>query len=109
MPAAGMAPFWSPGDGTLTVVAAGDGLRAYGIRAGDKVTVDRSVQPEDGDIVLVWLDGCFQLGKLIDRNGEFAILCASDERRSVRSDEREFLIEGVCRAAIGTTEADRAY
>ena len=109
MSAAGIAPFWSPRDGMLTVVATGDGLRADGIRAGNKLTVDRAVQPADGDIVLVWLDGSFQLGKLIDRNGEFAILSASDERRPVRTDEREFFIEGVCRAPIGTTAADRAY
>ena len=99
MSKAGIAPFWSRREGTLTVIAAGAGLRRAGIKEGDRVTIDRALEPADGDIVLAWLDGSFQLAKLFIRNGCIALLSGAEERRIVRSENKEICIEGVCRVA----------
>ena len=92
-----IARFWKQREGAMNVLAAGDRLHNAGIRDGDEVTIDRSVTPQNGDIVLVWIDGNFRLGNLSVSDGQFAIRCGSEERRIVCRDDKEFFIEGVCR------------
>lgn len=91
-----IARFWKPREGTLKVLAVGDVLRIAGIKDGDEAAIDRSVTPQDGDIVLSWIDGSFRLGSLSVTDGQIAILCGPEERRIVCSDDKEFWIEGVC-------------
>ncbi|WP_110693276.1 LexA family protein [Salinicola halophyticus] len=55
---------------TFYVRAAGDSMERYGIFSGDILVVDRSLEPADGDIVVIAVDGeitCKRLGKIGQR------------------------------------------
>ncbi|WP_110641085.1 translesion error-prone DNA polymerase V autoproteolytic subunit [Salinicola sp. CPA57] len=55
---------------TFYVRAAGDSMERYGIFSGDILVVDRSLEPTDGDIVVIAVDGeitCKRLGKIGQR------------------------------------------
>ena len=55
---------------TYFVRAEGDSMEGAGIRAGDLLVVDRSLEPEDGSIVIACVDGEFTVKTLrLGRNG----------------------------------------
>lgn len=48
---------WTRESDTFWVIVTGDSMIGEGIEAGDRVLVERRVQPKDGDLAVVWLDG----------------------------------------------------
>lgn len=55
---------------TFYVRAAGDSMERYGIFSGDILVVDRSLEPVEGDVVVIAVDGeitCKRLGKIGQR------------------------------------------
>lgn len=55
---------------TFFVRVQGDSMRDAGIRDGDILVVDRSVQSKDRQIVVAMLDGDFTVKRLRKRNGK---------------------------------------
>ena len=54
---------------TYIVTARGDSMVDAGILDGDKLFVDRSLEPRNGDIVLAFYDGSFTVKRLVLKNG----------------------------------------
>ncbi len=54
---------------TFIVTVAGDSMEGAGIFHGDWLVVDRSLTPEDGDVVVAVLDGELTVKRLLSRDG----------------------------------------
>lgn len=49
---------------TFYARAEGDSMEGCGIDSGDLLIIDKSIEPEDGDIVVAFIDGDFTLKKV---------------------------------------------
>lgn len=77
----------------------GDSMTGAGITDGDIVVIDRAVEPQDGDVVVAFLDGEFTV-KFLDlshKSEGYILLCpANDKYEPIRIDnELPFEVWGV--------------
>ncbi len=86
---------------TYFVRAAGESMRDAGIFSGDILVVDRSLEAENGDIVIAAVDGEFTV-KYLRRNGGTVWLEAANKDYSPIhfSEEQELKIFGVVTSVI---------
>ncbi len=86
---------------TYFVRAEGDSMEGAGIRAGDLLVVDRSLEPEDGSIVIACVDGEFTVKTLrLGRNG-VRLVAANPAYKPIRfKGEMELQVFGVVTAVI---------
>ena len=86
---------------TYFVRAEGDSMAGAGIRAGDLLVVDRSLEPEDGSIVIACVDGEFTVKTLrLGRNG-VRLVAANPAYKPIRfKGEMELQVFGVVTAVI---------
>jgi len=91
---------------TFFVRAAGDSMIDAGIRPGDILVVDRSMEPHDGAVVIAALDGEFTV-KFFRNDGAGVRLEASNRRYKpiIPDGEAELRIFGVVTAVIHKFEA----
>lgn len=82
---------------TYIVTARGDSMINAGILDGDKLFVDRSLEPRNGDIVLAFYDGSFTVKRLVLKNGrpELHPENSSGKYSVLRPDPETLSIEGV--------------
>ena len=77
----------------------GDSMKDAGLFDGDRVIIDRAVEPHDGSIVVAWWDGCFTM-KFLDlthkNDGYIELRPANDDYSVFRVDNpNEFKVWGV--------------
>lgn len=82
---------------TYIVTARGDSMVDAGILDGDKLFVDRSLEPKNGDIVLAFYDGSFTVKRLVLKDGrpELHPENSSGKYSVLRPDPETLSIEGV--------------
>src|SRR5919205_1370652 len=59
---------------TFFVRVAGDSMRDAGIHSGDILVVDRSLEPNDANIVIAVVDGELTVKRIARRDGQIALL-----------------------------------
>lgn len=76
----------------------GDSMEDYGIDEGDILVIDKSLNPEEGDIVIAYIDGDFTLKRIkIDKSGNALwLMPGNDSYRPIKvTEENHFLVWGV--------------
>jgi len=86
-------------DATFIGMAKGQSMQGVGIFDGDLLLVDRSLNVNDGDVIVANYNGCFTC-KFIDKK-HARLLSASKTHKPVQiSAEDEFQVEGVVTRSI---------
>ena len=87
---------------TYFVRADGDSMSGAGIRSGDLLVVDRSLEPEDGSVVIACVDGEFTVKTLRrDPSGGVRLEAANPAYPPIRfSGEMELRVFGVVTAVV---------
>lgn len=81
---------------TFFVRVTGDSMIEKGIHSGDLLIVDKSLNPEDGSIVIAALDGELTVKQLEKRNGKLRLLPANKNYEPLEvSEQQSFEIWGV--------------
>lgn len=91
---------------TFCARVVGDSMSAEGITEGDIVIIDKSVEPEDGDLAVCCLDGEFTLKRLrIDGPGRIYLVPSNRRYRPILvTPESDFKVWGV---VLFTIKANR--
>lgn len=88
---------------TFVVRAKGDSMVDAGIESGDHLVVDKSVEAEDGDIVIAEVDGQFMVKRYRNQNGRLRLVTENPQHRPVELREgNEVTIWGVVKHVIHT-------
>ena len=86
---------------TYYVRAAGDSVEGAGIRSGDLLVVDRSLNPEDGAVVIACVDGEFTVKTLRKGRAGVWLEAATPAYKPIRlSGEMKLQVFGVVTAVI---------
>lgn len=83
---------------TFYARAVGDSMKGCGIDDGDLLVIDKAIDPQEGDIVVAYIDGEFTLKKVkLEPDGSCLwLIPANDEYPPIKvTDENDFLIWGV--------------
>ena len=83
---------------TFYARASGDSMKGCGIDDGDLLVIDKALEPQDGDIVVAFIDGEFTLKKVRFDEADKCIwlIPANEEYSPIRiTEENDFLIWGV--------------
>lgn len=81
---------------TFFVRVKGDSMRDAGISNGDILVVDRSVSPEDGQVVVAMLDGDFTVKRLRKRNGRVFLVAENNAYPPIEvGEDQELVVWGV--------------
>ncbi len=73
----------------------GDSMTGAGIFDGDIIVVDRSLQPSDGKIVVVALDGEFTVKRIRYKGSEVILYPENDKYQPIKIDRQQFDCWGV--------------
>lgn len=86
---------------TFVMRVCGDSMKDAGIPDGSLISVDRSVQPKQGDIVVAAIDGEFTVKQLCIKDGQYALKPANDSYPMLELKDGQTLeIWGVVMAAV---------
>ena len=86
---------------TFVMRVCGDSMKDAGIPDGCLISVDRSVQPKQGDIVVAAIDGEFTVKQLCIKDGQYALKPANDSYPMLELKDGQTLeIWGVVMAAV---------
>lgn len=83
---------------TFYARAVGDSMKDCGIDDGDLLVIDKSLEPQEGDIIVAYVDGEFTLKKVrLDTHGKCLWLMPANEEYSPIqvTEENSFIIWGV--------------
>lgn len=83
---------------TFYARAVGDSMKGCGIDDGDLLVIDKAISPQDGDIVVAYIDGEFTLKKVrLEPDGSCLwLIPANDEYTPIKvTEENDFIIWGV--------------
>ena len=80
---------------TFFAQAEGDSMRGFGIHAGDKLVVDRSINAKSGHIALVLWDGGFCVKQLRIRRSGVELVSGDGSPPVIVGDEAELQVWGV--------------
>jgi len=81
---------------TFFVRVQGESMRDAGIHGGDILVVDRSLSPEDRQIVVAMLDGDFTVKRLRRKDGRVFLEAGNDSFSPIEiSENQELVIWGV--------------
>lgn len=83
---------------TFYARAVGDSMKGCGIDDGDLLVIDKAIDPQEGDIVVAYIDGEFTLKKVkLEPDGNCLwLIPANDEYPPIKvTDENDFIIWGV--------------
>ncbi len=83
---------------TFYARASGDSMKDCGIDDGDLLVIDKSLEPQDGDIVVAFIDGEFTLKtvRFDDKDNCIWLVPANKEYSPIKiTEENNFLIWGV--------------
>jgi DNA polymerase V len=74
----------------------GYSMKDAGIEDGDILIVDKSLEPNSGDIAVCFIDGEFTLKQIFIRKNEVLLMPANSDFAPIRiNEENEFLIWGI--------------
>lgn len=83
---------------TFYARAVGDSMKGCGIDDRDLLVIDKAIDPQEGDIVVAYIDGEFTLKKVkLEPDGSCLwLIPANDEYPPIKvTDENDFIIWGV--------------
>ena len=83
---------------TFYARAVGDSMKGCGIDDGDLLFIDKAISPQNGDIVVAYIDGEFTLKKVrLEPDGSCLwLIPANDEYPPIKiTEENDFIIWGV--------------
>ena len=83
---------------TFYTRAVGDSMKGCGIDDGDLLVIDKAISPQDGDIIVAYIDGEFTLKKVrLEPDGSCLwLIPANDEYPPIKiTEENDFIIWGV--------------
>lgn len=83
---------------TFYARAVGDSMKGCGIDDGDLLVIDKAISPQNGDIVVAYIDGEFTLKKVrLEPDGSCLwLMPANDEYPPIKvTEENDFIIWGV--------------
>ena len=83
---------------TFYARAVGDSMKGCGIDDGDLLVIDKSIEPQEGDIVVAFVDGEFTLKKVrLEPDGSCLwLMPANDEYPPIRvTEDNHFIVWGV--------------
>lgn len=90
-------------EATFFVRVEGDSMEGAGIRSGDLLVVDRSVEARDGDVVIAALDGEMTVKRVRQREGALWLVAANDAYPPQRV-TTELVIWGVVQHVVHEVE-----
>lgn len=74
----------------------GDSMIDSGINEGDMLIIDRSIEPQDGDIAVCFIDGDFTVKRILIKDDEMSLVPANRRYPVIRvPKESNFVIWGV--------------
>ena len=74
----------------------GDSMIDSGINEGDMLIVDRSIEPQDGDIAVCFIDGDFTVKRILIKDNEMSLVPANRRYPVIRvPKESNFVVWGV--------------
>jgi DNA polymerase V len=86
---------------TFVMRVCGDSMKDAGIPDGCLISVDRSVRPKNGDVVVAAIDGDYTVKQLCIKDGHYALKPANDNYPTFELKEGQTLeIWGVVMAAV---------
>lgn len=83
---------------TFYARAVGDSMKGCGIDDGDLLVIDKAISPQNGDVVVAYIDGEFTLKKVrLEPDGSCLwLIPANDEYPPIKiTEENDFIIWGV--------------
>ncbi|MDD4142220.1 MAG: translesion error-prone DNA polymerase V autoproteolytic subunit [Bacteroidales bacterium] len=83
----------------------GDSMKDIGIDNGDLLIIDKSIEPQDGDIVVAYIDGNFTLKRIkMEHDGKSLwLMPENDEYKPIKvTEENSFIVWGVVTHNIKT-------
>lgn len=79
-----------------------------GIDEGDIIIVDRSIEPEDGDLAVCCIDGDFTLKRISNRKGRIFLMPSNKEFPPIEiTPDNEFDVWGIVTHTIKTNRRIR--
>ncbi len=86
---------------TFFARVAGDSMRDDGIYDGNLLVVEKKLQPDDGDIVVSYLNGEFTLKRLEHKDGKYFLIPSNPKYHPIEvSPDDELIVWGSVRASI---------
>ena len=74
----------------------GDSMIDSGINEGDMLILDRSIEPQDGDIAVCFIDGDFTVKRILIKDNEMSLVPANRRYPVIRvPKESNFVVWGV--------------
>ncbi len=74
----------------------GDSMIDSGINEGDMLIIDRSIEPQDGDIAVCFIDGDFTVKRILIKDNEMSLVPANRRYPVIRvPKESNFVVWGV--------------
>lgn len=74
----------------------GDSMIDSGINEGDMLIIDRSIEPQDGDIAVCFIDGDFTVKRILIKDDEMSLVPANRHYPIIRvPKESNFVVWGV--------------
>jgi len=90
---------------TFFVIASGDSMTNAGIRSGDMLIVDKSIEVVHGKIVIAAIDGELTVKRLSRHNGRVQLLPENDKYTPIDiTDQQDLVIWGVVTHVIHQAE-----
>ncbi len=80
---------------TFFVRVSGDSMQNAGIHSGDLLIVDRSIEPGDGKIVIVALNGELTVKRLSKKHNQIKLLAENPAYPAITIVEQDLIIWGV--------------
>lgn len=88
-------------DATFFARVEGDSMKDDCIEDGDLLVIDKSLKPEDGNVVVSYLDGEFTLKRIQIKKGKIYLVPANEKYKVLEvSDETDFRVWGVVRYVL---------
>ncbi len=87
--------------GTFFARVSGNSMREEGLEDGDILVIDKSLEPQDGDTAVCFIDGEFTLKYIRMEKGQVSLVPANPEYPEIRiTEENHFMIWGIVTYSI---------
>ena len=89
-------------EATFFGFCAGDSMDGIGIDNGDLLVIDKSLEPQDGDIAVCFLDGAFTMKRIRKESDNSIWLLAENKKYPPLkiTEDNEFVVWGIVTASI---------
>ena len=88
-------------DATFFARVEGDSMKDDCIEDGDLLVINKSLKPEDGNVVVSYLDGEFTLKRIQIKKGKIYLVPANEKYKVLEvSDDTDFRVWGVVRYVL---------